>query len=99
MSHLGASELPILAAVVTGAIAFTFAVADFAVFGRSSFGVEIAALALVMGLFTGYHVLLVVDHNLTPTTTAFGGAIETVVATVAVGVVAMHHFAAGDAGG
>lgn len=92
MVHLGASQLPVLLAIVSGAIAFAFALADVAVFSRSSYGYELGIIALVMATFTGYHVILAVDHGLGPTSDLFGGVIETIIGLAAVAVLALDRY-------
>lgn len=91
MTHMGASELPILAATVTGAIAFAFALVDYRAVGRSSFGLKLVATTIIMGMFTAYHVILLVNPSLPRTTELFGGAVETIIAVVAIGLFAAQY--------
>ena len=84
--------MPVLLAIVAGAIAFAFAFATFTRFSRSSYGIELGILALVMAIFTGYHVILAVDHHLGPTTDLFAGVVETVIGLAAVAVIALDRF-------
>ncbi|MFB6094022.1 MAG: hypothetical protein ABEJ77_03680 [Halanaeroarchaeum sp.] len=87
MAHLGASEVPILLAIVTGAVAIAFAIVDYTRFGRSWYGVAFLAIAVVMGMFTVYHLELVLVHQVRTTTEAFGAVVETIIALVSVVII------------
>ena len=80
MSHLGGAAIPVLGALVAGAVACALAFVDRGVFGRSRFGEMALAMGLVMVVFTAYHAILLVDHIMPETSMVFGSVVETVIA-------------------
>lgn len=98
MPHLGVAAAPVLLAIVTGAIAFSFAVVDYTRFGRSSYGAAFLAIAIVMGLFTAYHLELVLFHHVRATTEAFGAGVETIIAIVGIVFAIGYRFGVGPSG-
>lgn len=88
MPHLGAAKLPVLAAIVAGSMASSFALLDYRVFENSSSKALSLAFAVVMVLFTTYHLALVTDSALPSTNVLFGGIVETLIALVALAVLA-----------
>jgi len=83
--------LPIMAATVLGAVAFAFALVDYRAVGRSSFGQKLVATTIIMGMFTAYHVILIAVPSMPRTTVLFGGAVETIIAVVAIGLFATQY--------
>lgn len=98
MAHLGASAASVLLAIVTGAIAFSFAIVDYIRFGRSSYGTAFLAIAIVMAMFTAYHLELVLVHHVRTTTEAFGAVVETIIAIVGIVIAIGYRYGEGPSG-